>query len=337
MHDNGKSSQTMKKTIAAAVAAIALLGASAFSADAARAGIPATYNEFFDSHPMTVNGDYEPLLFACNVEGGDAFMLWYAAGPAMDHLWTIERSATETLQYTSAPMPINGVYDPIVGDFDGDGCDDILWYAAGTAADYIWWGGVDGFESQPLTINGTYEPVAGWFAETNHGIFWYSPGTGAEYVWSTGGTRTFTSKKTPAVNGTYRVASNHGAVLFHKPGAGTDHLWTELDGATGAVADSVPITINGTYEPSAGIEGFLLYAPGPANDHLFYDLDEEGNPETLPATINGTFETGERSPYFNSVHLWHAAGPANDYLWVPARMDTREAAAHSERGEFGQR
>lgn len=329
----------MKRALAAIAAATALLAGLAVAAPAARAGAPASYNDLFDSHSIPVSGDYEPLLFGCRVGEGSAHMLWYAAGPATDHLWTFSPSEDE-LVYSSAPMSVNGVYEPVIGDFDGDGCDDIVWYAPGTAADYIWWGDLDGsFTSAPLTINGTYEPVAGWFTEAERdSIFWYSPGSGPEYVWTLDGDRSFTSKKTPPVNGTYRIASSFETILFHRPGPGTDYLWSGLDATTGEVAENVATQINGTYEPQAGLEGFLLYGPGSAPDYLLWNVDTDGNPETIPATINGTYETGKRSQFFAPVHIWHAPGAAPDYLWTPARPRVDErSVAPSERTGFGQR
>ena len=298
------------------MAATAMLSGLAFSAGPAGAGegegLPDSYNDVMTSYPLTVNGDYEPLIHEC----GSLKILWYAAGPAADHLWTFIPSEGETPEYTSAPTAINGVYDPIIGDFDGDSCDDIVWYAPGSAADFIWWGGEDGFTSEPLTINGTYEAVAGAFStEYREGIFWYSPGTGAEYFWSTGGDRTFESKQAPSVNGTYRIAANGRDVLFHRPGPGLDYLWDGVDAENGTVDTVAPFQINGTYEPSAGVEGFLLYGPGSAPDHLLLGLDD-GDPVTIPATINGVYETGERTAALHFLHLWHAPGSAPDYLWV---------------------
>ena len=36
--------------------------------------------------------------------------------------------------------PVTGTYKPFVGDFDGNGRDDVFWYAPGAAADSIWYG-----------------------------------------------------------------------------------------------------------------------------------------------------------------------------------------------------
>ena len=33
----------------------------------------------------------------------------------------------------------HGDYRPVVGDFDGDGTDDLFWYGPGAKSDYIWW------------------------------------------------------------------------------------------------------------------------------------------------------------------------------------------------------
>ena len=37
-------------------------------------------------------------------------------------------------------MAVNGIYDPLAGDFNGDGKSDVFWYVAGPAADSVWYG-----------------------------------------------------------------------------------------------------------------------------------------------------------------------------------------------------
>ena len=52
---------------------------------------------------------------------------------------------------------IDGLYEPIAGDFDGDGRDDVFFYGGRTRADFVWYGGAARtFTSVSLTVNGAY-------------------------------------------------------------------------------------------------------------------------------------------------------------------------------------
>lgn len=46
---------------------------------------------------------------------------------------------------------MGGTYRPVVGDFDGDGADDILWYAPDGADSPIWWGRAGGYRDGRIT------------------------------------------------------------------------------------------------------------------------------------------------------------------------------------------
>ncbi|QNH58658.1 MAG: hypothetical protein H2674_04870 [Limnospira indica BM01] len=64
--------------------------------------------------------------------------------------------------YTSVPITINGTYEGIIGDFNGDGISDVLWYVPGPGQDYIWFFDEDGnYESQPFTLPST-APTPPW-------------------------------------------------------------------------------------------------------------------------------------------------------------------------------
>ena len=85
---------------------------------------------------------------------------------------------------------------------NGDDCADILWYAAGSATDAIWWGdddvaiGTNQFDLGAATVGGSFQPVAGDFDGNGaDDVFWYAPGTAQDYLWTfnaTGGTYTST-------------------------------------------------------------------------------------------------------------------------------------------------
>src|SRR5918993_21068 len=64
----------------------------------------------------------------------------YASGPEADYLISFYNDgyAGGPLSFQSYDYVVNGRYTPVAGDFDGDGLDEILWYAPGPAADDLW-------------------------------------------------------------------------------------------------------------------------------------------------------------------------------------------------------
>src|SRR5699024_138305 len=95
----------------------------------------------------------------------------------------------------------------VVGDFDGNGFDDVIWYAPGAGADYLWSSSTSGLSSKPLSVAGDYRPVAGDFnGDGVDDVIWYAPGAAADYVWY--GSRSGFSSKPISVNGDDRPVGN---------------------------------------------------------------------------------------------------------------------------------
>src|SRR5687767_13551946 len=88
---------------------------------------------------------------------------------------TVDVAADEAFSVT-----VNGTYKPLVGDFEGDGDDDIFWYAPGTAKEVMWESNGDGtfIGRAAAQVNRTYRPFTGDFdADGDDEIIWYAPGT----------------------------------------------------------------------------------------------------------------------------------------------------------------
>jgi FG-GAP repeat len=109
------------------VTAVAVL-ASAIGASPASAAPEPTFNERFTSYPLTVNGTYVPLVgdLDCFADSDSEFsIIWYAPGTAADSQWRSFDAGPSGLEYSSTSLSISGSYEPFVGDFDGNGCDDL--------------------------------------------------------------------------------------------------------------------------------------------------------------------------------------------------------------------
>src|SRR5688572_18070300 len=85
---------------------------------------------------------------------------------------------------------IEGLYQPLVGDFAGDQGDDIFWYAPGEGVDVLWIAhagarGSDSFTRVRFSVDGDYRPVVGDFVGDDYDdILWYRPGTTPDPIWA---------------------------------------------------------------------------------------------------------------------------------------------------------
>lgn len=296
----------------AALAAIGLIGATSAPASAM------TQNPVFPGAlgtvPFNVSGTYTPLPLLC---GEDLDIFWYAPGRAADYIWSGIDVSGPAMTYATRPTTVNGTYTPLVGDYDGDGCDDVFWYAPGRGEDHIWYNdGGSTFTSKPVTVNGSYRPVVNYFNEDDTtDIYWYAPGSTAESLWVTNTNRTVTSVRAPQVNGDYLPMPFMGnGVLWYGPGRAPDAITVFEAGNTVA-----PLSLATAIDPVFRAVPFwldpLLYAPGPAPDYLVVDAPfSNGWADLLviPGTISGTYRTGTTPS--GPVAVLHAPGAAVDQL-----------------------
>jgi|GEM_PF-2978923 hypothetical protein len=233
----------------------------------------------------------------------------------------------DSIEYDSQAFTVNGVYEPIAGDFNGDGNGDVLWYRPGTGADYIWsFNDNNGYESKAFTVNGDYTPIPGDFdGSGTTDILWYRPGVGADFIWSFNSDGSYDSKAF-TVNGTYTPVtgdfdgSGTTDILWYRPGIGADFLWSFNQNGT---YNSSPFTVNGTYTPVTGdfdgnnVTDILWYRPGTGNDFL-WSFNGDGTYESEQFTVNGTYEAVEGDFNGDDIDdiLWYSPGPGQDYIWA---------------------
>lgn len=201
----------------------------------------------------------------------------YASGPEADYLISFYNDgyAGGPLSFQSYDYVVNGRYTPVAGDFDGDNLDEILWYAPGPAADYLWnFTGYGTYTTRPYTVNGVYEPVVGDYTGDNtDDILWYAPGAQLDPMWDHVPGSTGYTQQVYDVRGTYRpftvdlYADGPGGedIFWYAPGAGGDSVWDFHGGQRRSFPDPQP----GYYVPAAGD----FFVDGP--EEILWDNDAE--------------------------------------------------------------
>ncbi|AUX48801.1 uncharacterized protein SOCE26_103420 [Sorangium cellulosum] len=198
-----------------------------------------SYHEPYHPANESMGGDYVPVAGDFD-DDGSTDIFWYASGTTSDNLWwggdpdgaNGDWSGARLENFTKVGATQDGVFVPIAGDFDGDGYDDIFWYAAGAPSEEIWWGSSSRtWTVTSASLTGTYVPVAGDFDGDNKtDIFWHGPGTSTDYIWWGSSSRTVTLL-TETVDGSYTPLAGdfdgdtRDDIYWYAPGTATDGIW----------------------------------------------------------------------------------------------------------------
>lgn len=95
--------------------------------------------------------------------------------------------------------------EPVVGDFDGDGKEDILWYSAG-GAETFWWGSGRSFQKADSSVlaPGGYRPLAGDFdGDGVDDIYFFRNGAANDFQWWGSTARAFEVRTNSDAAGSY--------------------------------------------------------------------------------------------------------------------------------------
>lgn len=135
---------------------------------------------FTPAEAPAVGRAFRPFVGDFDGDGTDD-VFWYGPGSDRDVLWRGQGFGGGGLEVEPLPTRIGWDFTPLAGDFDGDGDDDIAWYAPGPAPDRIW--GSDGpvfgrFTPAPATMGGRFNAVAGDFdGDGDDDLFFDGPGS----------------------------------------------------------------------------------------------------------------------------------------------------------------
>lgn len=255
-------------------------------------------------------------------DGGDLFI--YNPGPGRDSIEThfdMKTADGEIAGMGNRPETVNGTYAPIVGDFDGTGTDDILWYAPGSGSDSLWLYRADGSHKVlTVSVSGRFRPVV---LDVNHDdrddIVWYGAGSSPDSLWLFGAGASHTTKAI-SIDGTYAlVPGPFGLVFFNAQGP--DSVW-QFDGAGNHTSVALP-GVDGAYRPIEGqfLQGangnIYLYGPGGLPEKIWaFGVGGVGDVSLVDAPqITGTYTTAVGDFDSNGLDDLALVGPAGTKVW----------------------
>ena len=258
------------------------------------------------------------------------------AGESSDDVFLRQPGVLPDQLYTAASgrftsrklFTINGSYRPLVGDYDGNGFDDVLWYAPGTTADSVWYSRGDlTFASRATSaVNGSYRAFTGDFdGDGDDDVFWYAPGSGREFVWWASGS-SFRSVIAPPVRGDYRVAvgdvdgDGDDDIFWHGPRGVRDGIWA---GGGGTFRARTAPQVSGSYVPAAGDysgdgrDDIVFYAAGSSRDHLWLSQGGFSFSSRQTTPVSGSYRVVRAADVDGDGRdelLWYAS-PGSDFVW----------------------
>ena len=147
-----------------------------------------------------------PIVGDYDGDGRDD-IFWYGRGASAEAVWQGLTSTSTQFSNVADPPAVNtGEYEPVAGDFTGDGRDDVYWYQPGEDNDILWtsYGTIGDFATSSNNDAGNYFlPVAGDFNDDGLAdIFWYGEGGAFDSVWYWNENGGVSSANKP-VNGVY--------------------------------------------------------------------------------------------------------------------------------------
>lgn len=233
-------------------------------------------------------------------------------------------------------LAVTGTYTPLVGNFEGDATPDILWYAPGSATDWMWKGlGSGTFAKHQLArqVGGTYTPIVGDFVgDARTDVLWYAPGTAADALWNFANDEITSSPI--SIGGTYTPhvipdskwgpgAGRTDKILWLTPGSGGDSLW-QFTGPAGqhtATALSVagsPIPVIGDFDGNT-INDIVWYRPGAEPEQLWTATDTGGTYASSTFQVSGSYApvVGDFTPFLDGRDdiVWYASGATSVNVW----------------------
>ncbi len=181
----------------------------------------------------------ETLLSPLDVSG--LVMLYGSA--ADDQLWRgignirdLTAADADALPFTMLSQNLSGNYQPLVGDYNGDGRDDIFWYLPGSGQDKVYFGSQwgSGFWHRNFTKSESAQTgVADFNGDGYDDIVWHTPSSGQNEVWYGASNGYFTTQAIASMPGNYAHKSfagdfdgdGYGDIFWNGESGEDDRIW----------------------------------------------------------------------------------------------------------------
>jgi len=246
------------------------------------------------------DGEWFPFVLPDSRSGdGKDDLLWSSGGSAAGRLWVFPDDGSGVARTKSRPKLPEG--EPVIGDFDGNGAADILFYphvtpcrcpvpSAAGSIDTLWRRSSSeaaGFTATTMNIKGEYAPVVGRFSsegDSRDDILWVgqyficcsAPQDRPDSLWEGRANGTFTASTPSFPSAGGAVTAGHDgadtAIVFN--GSGSSSAW--FDTSSGPVLRPIGTQLPG-WNFEAGIVGRFTSAD---RADLFIE-GFNGKPDTL--------------------------------------------------------
>lgn len=249
---------------------------------------------------------------------------------------TVQRGTCGSIPPPTGPPPpagvtltsqaVGGTYVPRALDFNGDGIEDVLWYAPGPGADYLWPGtGSATFGTRSVTVNGDYDHVEilDVDGDGTDDVLWYQSSNGIAVLWRSNGNGTFRSSTYVPGAGLQPLildVHNDGAdeIFWYGPGARPDTMWRW----NGTGFAHTTMSVGGVYQPLVGDfdgnsrDDIFWYAPGARVDFVWL-FRTAGGYISEQRNVGGTYQpgVGDFDGDGRDDILWYAPGSVGESLW----------------------
>jgi hypothetical protein len=277
-------------------------------------------------------------------------LLWYGSGAASDNLWLGRADGTFLDPIEPNPPTIAsfqpyvdqaGTFtSPVVGDFDGNGRDDVLWWGGGSPE--LWRFGLR-FDNRPTisTVPAAAPPLAVPYVADLDGdhlddVFWYGPNATPDSIWYGGSSGAFTGTEAlNAPSGAYALVlgdydgDGRGDIFWQGAGALAESLWYGAPRAERVTKVSDPALNTGDADKvfagdfdGDGRTDLFLYGFGLKADAAWYSTTTRAAPSKVAKVVYGSyvpavgnFDGSPAGSVLTDDILWTGGGAATMPLW----------------------
>jgi RHS repeat-associated protein len=263
----------------------------------------------YDSQVHSISGTYQVVVGNFDGDAYDDVFL-YLAGSGADTIWWGRADVNDGHSFDVTHPDVTGSgYEPVAGDFDGNGADDVFWYGPGALADPLWWFSATtrgSYSASTRTVAGAFTTVAGDFNGDDEDDLVFYSSSASDSLWWGNTTRTQFDTATQSaltITGTYTPTAGDfdgdgkDDLFLYGPGAGYDTMWwgtSPSSSFSSAESSGLPAPDPSWTYTYAG-DGLRRTKAGTDGTTSTYTWDRSrGLPLLLAETINAPGTTNDR-------------------------------------------